>query len=96
MKIKQEVLPPILPPPSSPARRQLSAQYVDPTGKLTADDPESFLGHEREIREEAVVRDLPRTGYALAIIERQNYFFQPNHALPAPQEEAVRIHAPRS
>lgn len=62
--------------------RQLSAEYVDPiTGELTANDPSSYSGEEREMREDALLRDLPDTACADSIrsqrrhTERNHVFF---------------------
>jgi len=55
-----------------PLRRKLSASYTDPvTGKPTNDDPSGYEGEERRIREDALLRDLPDTGYASGIRSRR-------------------------
>ena len=49
-------------------RRQLSASYTNPiTGELTADDPSSYQGAERTAFENALLNELPDTGYAAGI-----------------------------
>ena len=69
-------------PPLPILYRTLSLQYTDPTtGQLTSIDPNSseFSPAERNVRESAVLRDLPNSGYADSI--RAKHLINPSHLM---------------
>ena len=87
--------PPPPPPPVEPIKRQLSEEYIDPvTGLLTSDDPDSFEGLPRLIRELALLRDLPQTGYAIELAARYRFF--PPQANQAQAQQAPQAQAPQA
>jgi hypothetical protein len=58
-------------------RRQLSVAY-EYNGRMTHDDPSSYNGKEKSMREKALLTQSPHTGYAAGIRSRQKVsFFTP-------------------
>jgi hypothetical protein len=58
-------------------RRQLSIAY-EHNGMMTQDDPNSYSGKEKRMREKALLTQFPNTGYADGIRSRQKVsFFTP-------------------
>lgn len=50
-------------------KRQISVAYTSPDGRLTSDDPNSYVGDERVAYQDALLSQHPNSGYADGILE---------------------------
>ncbi|HHT0594170.1 TPA: hypothetical protein ACTXXA_002519 [Legionella anisa] len=52
-------------------KRQISVTYTSPDGRLTSDDPNSYVGVERVAYQDALLSQHPNSGYADGILEER-------------------------
>ncbi|AWN72916.1 hypothetical protein LEAN103870_04325 [Legionella anisa] len=66
-------------------KRQISVAYTSPDGRLTSDDPNSYVGDERVAYQDALLSQHPNSGYADGILEAR----QKKPGFFAPQKKEV-------